>query len=198
LLSCLQEGATLRAWLERHRDILTAALAAALAIALILLVLDWRQGPEPLEIHFPDSPPASSGVQVYVSGAVERPGVYALHEGVRVVDAIQAAGGPADDADLEAVNLAQRIRDEDHVTVPRIGQPSSSAAGTSGSPDLIDINTASAALLDTLPGIGEVYSQRIVDSRTSEGPFETTEELVERKVIPRSTYEKIKDLITVR
>ncbi|MGB6836826.1 MAG: ComEA family DNA-binding protein [Dehalococcoidia bacterium] len=188
----------MRAWLERHRDLLTAALAAALAIALIFLLLEWRRGPEPLEIHFPDSPPAGSEVQVYVSGAVERPGVYALHEGVRVADAIQAAGGPADDADLEAVNLAQRIHDEDHVTVPRIGEPSSSVAGPGGSPQLIDINTASAALLDTLPGIGEVYSQRIVDSRANEGPFQSTDELLERKLIPRSTYEKIKDLITVR
>lgn len=188
----------MRAWLERHRDLLAAALAAALLVALILLFLEWRRGPEPLEIHFPDSPPAGSEIQVYVSGAVERPGVYALHDGDRVADAVQAAGGPADDADLEAVNLAQRLHDEDHVTVPRIGQPSSSVAGITNPSQLIDINTASAALLDTLPGIGEVYSQRIVDSRTNEGPFQTTDELLERKLIPHSTYEKIKDLITVR
>jgi competence protein ComEA len=188
----------MRAWLERHRDLLTAVLAAALAIALILLVIEWRSGPEPLEIHFPDSPPAGSEVQVYVSGAVERPGVYALYEGDRVTDAIQAAGGPADDADLERVNLAQRIHDEDQVTVPRIGEPSSAVAGVGNPSELIDINTASAALLATLPGIGEVYSQRIVDSRTSEGPFETSEDLLERKLIPSSTYEEIEDLITAR
>jgi competence protein ComEA len=71
-------------------------------------------------------------------------------------------------------------------------------AGVSNPSQLIDINTASAALLETLPGIGEVYSQRIIDSRTNEGPFETTEDLVERKLIPRSTYDKIEDLITAR
>lgn len=188
----------MRAWLERHRDLLTAALAAALALAVILLILDWRNGPEPLEIRFPDSPPTGADVQVYVSGAVERPGVYALHDGDRLADAIEAAGGPASDADLDAVNLAQRLHDEDHVAVPRIGEPSSAIAGANNPPQLIDINTASADLLDTLPGIGEVYSQRIVNSRTNEGPFETTEELVERKLIPRSTYEEIEDLITVR
>ncbi len=188
----------MRAWLERHRDLLTAALAAALAIALILLVLEWRSGPEPLEIHFPDSPPAGSEVQVYVSGAVERPGVYALHDGDLVADAIQAAGGATADADLDAVNLAQRLHDEDHLTVPRVGESSSSVAGVSNPSQLIDINTASAALLDTLPGIGEVYSQRIVDSRTNEGAFETTEDLLERDLIPRSTYEEIENLITAR
>lgn len=188
----------MRAWLERHRDLLTATLAAALAIALILLVLEWRSGPEPLEIHFPDSPPAGSEVQVYVSGAVERPGLYALYDGDRVTDAIQAAGGPAADADLEAMNLAQRLHDEDHVTVPRVGESPSPAAGVSNPSHLIDINNASADLLDTLPGIGEVYSQRIVDSRTNEGPFETTEDLLERDLIPRSTYEEIEDLITAR
>ena len=188
----------MRAWLERHRDVLTVVLTTALVVALILLILDWRQGPEPLEIHFSDPSLGGSEIQVYVPGAVERPGVYALHEGDRVADAIQAAGGQADDADMEAVNLAQRIHDEDHLTVPRIGEPSSYVAGTGRSPQLIDINSASAALLDTLPGIGEVYSQRIVDSRTSEGAFNSTDELLERKLIPRSTYDKIKDLITVR
>jgi competence protein ComEA len=187
----------MRAWLERHRDILIIALAVALAVALVLLILNWRQGPEPLEIHFSDPSLDGPEIQVYVSGAVERPGVYVLHDRERVVDAVEAAGGPTEDADMEALNLAQRIHDEDHVTVPRIGEPSS-AAGTGGSPQLIDINTASAALLDTLPGIGEVYSQRIVDSRVSEGPFQTIEELVERKIISRSTYDKIKDLITAR
>jgi competence protein ComEA len=185
-------------WLERHRDALVTALAAALLVAIILLILNWRQGPEPLEIRFSDPSLDGPEIQVYVSGAVERPGVYVLHEGERVVDAVDAAGGPAEDADLEALNLARLIHDEDHVTVPRVGEVASSAAGSAPSTDLIDINTASAAVLDTLPGIGEIYSQRIVDSRTSDGPFNSAEELVERKVIPRSTYEKIKDLVTAR
>jgi competence protein ComEA len=185
-------------WLERHRDALEVALVAALLVAIILLILNWRQGPEPLEIHFSDPSLDGAEIQVYVSGAVVRPGVYVLRDGQRVVDAVDAAGGRTEDADPEALNLARLIHDEDHVAVPRVGEVTSSAAGPALSTDLIDINTASAAVLDTLPGIGEVYSQRIVDSRTSEGPFNSSEELVERKVIPRSTYEKIKGLIAAR
>ncbi len=115
--------------------------------------------------------------------------------------ALEAAGGPTEDADLEAINLARRLYDEDQVMVPRRGQvvspgrPVSQVAGSSMG--RININTASAELLDTLPGIGEVYSQRIIDSRTSNGPFERVEDLLERRLIPRSTFEKIKDLITV-
>jgi competence ComEA-like helix-hairpin-helix protein len=60
-----------------------------------------------------------------------------------------------------------------------------------------NINTADARTLDSLPGIGEVYSQRIVDSRTANGPFASTDDLLQRKIIPRATFEKIKDLITV-
>jgi competence protein ComEA len=131
--------------------------------------------------------------------------VYALHEGDRVVDAVEAAGGPSSDADLVALNLARRIHDEDQVVVPRIGEPpkvsqvASAQTGPDGLPGggaLIDVNTASAADLDSLPGIGEVYSQRIVDSRATDGPFESTEDLVGRQLIPRATYEKIKHLIT--
>ena len=77
------------------------------------------------------------------------------------------------------------------------GPVSYAAAVESAAPAVVNINTATAAELDDLPGIGEVYSQRIVESRTWDGPYQTTEELVERRVIPRGTYEKIADLITV-
>jgi competence protein ComEA len=80
--------------------------------------------------------------------------------------------------------------------VPRIGEPVSQVAGASQG-QLVNINTASAELLDSLPGIGETYSQRIVESRNHDGPFESAEDLVGRELIPRSTFDKIKDLITV-
>jgi competence protein ComEA len=136
---------------------------------------------------------------VHVAGAVAVPGVYAVQEGDRVVDAVEAAGGPAPDADLVALNLARRVHDEDQVVVPRVGEELrvSQALSDSTNGALIDVNTASAAVLDSLPGIGEVYSQRIVDSRIAGGRFESTEDLVARRLIPRATYDKIKDLITV-
>jgi competence protein ComEA len=146
---------------------------------------------------------SESEIMVHVTGAVAAPGVYALQEGDRVVDAVEVAGGPSSDADLVALNLARRVHDEDQVVVPRageaprVGQVASAGTGASDSDSLIDINTASATVLDSLPGIGEVYSQRIVDSRIAGGRFESTEDLVARRLIPRATYDKIKDLITV-
>jgi competence protein ComEA len=190
-------------WLERYRAPLLAILAGAAALGLTLFVLRQREGPPPLELQVGSTTSRDSQIMVHVTGAVAAPGVYALKEGDRVVDAVEAAGGPSPDADLVTINLARRIHDEDQVVVPRIGEqpPISQVApaqtGASAGSALIDINTASAAVLDSLPGIGEVYSNRIVDSRVADGPFQSTEDLMARKLIPRATYEKIKHLITV-
>jgi competence protein ComEA len=192
-------------WLERYRAPLLVALLGIAVLGLAFLVLRQREGPPPLELRVGDATSADSEIMVHVAGAIATPGVYALHEGDRVVDAVEAAGGPSSDADLVALNLARRIHDEDQVVVPRIGEPpnvsqvASAQTGPDGLPAgaaLIDVNTASAADLDSLPGIGEVYSQRIVDSQVADGPFESTEDLVGRHLIPRATYEKIKHLIT--
>ena len=185
-------------WLERNRSVVLTFLASVIVVGLVILVLQHRSGPQPLEIRFDD--PALDGVaiEVYVTGAVQKPGVYPLHEGDRIEDALAAAGGPTQDADTESLNLALRVRDQDQIAVPRHGEVAGAAtASTPGAGRKIDINSATAQELDALPGIGEVYSQRIVDSREAEGPFHRPEELVERKVLPAATYDKIKDLITV-
>ena len=185
-------------WLERNRSVVLTFLAAVIVFGLVILVLQRRGGPQPLEIRFDD--PALDGVtiEVYVTGAVQKPGVYPLHEGDRIEDALAAAGGPTQDADTESLNLALRVRDQDQIAVPRRGEVAGAAVtSTPGAGQKIDINSATARELDALPGIGEVYSQKIIDSRAAEGPFHRTEELVERKVIPSATYDKIKDLITV-
>ncbi len=191
------------AWLERYRTPLLTVLAVAAVLGLAFFVLRQREGPPPLELQVGDATSSDSQIMVHVTGAVAAPGVYAVHEGDRVVDAVEAAGGPSPDADLVTLNLARHVHDEDQVVVPRVGeQPAASEAGSAqasasadGAP--IDINTASAAVLDSLPGIGEAYSNRIVDSRVASGLFQSTEDLVTRKLIPRATYEKIKSLITV-
>lgn len=183
--------------LERYSNVIVVALAALLAAAVVALILDQREGSAPLEIDLAERTPAGP-VEVYITGAVAQPGVYEIADGERVVDLLYKAGGPAPDANLEGINLAVRLHDEDQVIVPRIGQASSvsQVAGTT-SRGLVNINTATAAELDALPGIGEVYSQRIVDSRAAGGLFTTTDELVERRIIPNATYEKIRDLISV-
>ena len=186
-------------WLDRYRTPLLSVLAGAVVLGLIFFLLRQREGPPPLERQVGDAASSNAEIMVHVTGAVAAPGVYALHEGDRVVDAVEAAGGPSTDADLVALNLARRIHDEDQVVVPRVGEQPAASQAASASADgaPIDINTASAAVLDSLPGIGEAYSSRIVDSRVANGPFQSTEDLVTRKLIPRATYEKIKLLITV-
>jgi competence protein ComEA len=184
------------AWLQGHRSTILSALAAAVVAGLVVLLLQHRGGRQPLEIRFDDPTVSGSALQVYVAGAVQNPGVYAFKDGDRLVDALDAAGGPSDDADLASVNLAKRLHDEDQVFVPRLGQVAAVAGATAVKPK-IDINTADAPTLDSLPGIGAVYSQRIVDSRTTAGPFQSVDDLVDRKLVPRSTLDKIRDLISV-
>src|SRR3990170_5637978 len=184
-------------WLERP---VIVVLAALLAGAVVAVVLERRDAPEPLEISLADLTPTPGGpIEIYITGAVLQPGVYELKDGDRAVDALYAAGGPASDANLEAVNLAVRLHDEDQVLVPRLGQQAVSSSGVTSSvagASKININTATAAELDALPGIGEVYSQRIVDSRTRDGLFTSPDELLAREITPRATYERIRDLIT--
>ena len=182
--------------LQRYQGHVLVVLAALLAAAVVFIAIDRSGDPTPLEIAFDAATPGGP-IEVYVTGAVDRPGVYEIVDGDRVVDAIAAAGGFAPDANPEAINLAIRLHDEDQVVVPRLGQPVSDVAGiVSG--DALNINSATAAELDDkLPGIGEVYSQRIVDSRTAVGPFTSITDLVTRNLIPQATYERIRELISV-
>jgi competence protein ComEA len=184
------------AWLERYRWLVIGLMAAPLLIAIGVFVDRQLQGPQPLEINLPETS-TSSEIQVYVAGAVNRPGVYFLADGDRWIDAVDAAGGPSDDADLEAVNLALRLHDEDRVVVPRLGEQAALDSAQAPQNGLIDINTAPAGTLDDLPGIGEVRSQSIVDSRQRDGPFSRIEELVERELVPQSVFDQIRDQITV-
>jgi len=181
------------AWLERHQLLLLAAAVAAFALAVAARVV---AGHSPPPIEFRPAPALAPGtpIRVHVAGAVLRPGVYALKAGQRAEDALAAAGGPADDADTDGVNLARRLGDEDQVVVPTRGEssPKPSAANRP-----LDINTATADALNSLPGIGDVYARRIVDSRRVDGAFRSTRELLDRKVLPKATFEKVQGLIVV-
>ncbi len=108
--------------------------------------------------------------------------------GNHVIDAIELAGGLAPDADAAAVNLSRRLVDQDHIVVPRLGE------GTAP----LDVNRATAAELEELPGIGPVGAVVVVEARESGGPFATTDDLVERGVISAYVYEGIRDLIVAR
>ncbi len=182
--------------MERYRWLVIGLMAAPLLILIGVLVDRQLQGPQPLEINLAETS-SDSEIQVYIAGAVNRPGVYFLNDGDRWIDAVEAAGGPTADADVEAINLARRLLDEDQVLVPRLGEQAVLGSAQNPQNELVNINSASATALDDLPGIGEVRSQGIVDSRQRDGPFSRIEELVERKLIPQSVFDQIRELITV-
>ncbi len=178
--------------LERYRWFIAALFAVPLILGVAFLLSERLSGPQPLELELADVPPEE--IRVYVAGAVQRPGVYPLADGDRWIDALEAAGGPTADANLAAVDLARRARDEDTILVPYLGQTGVASASQAS---LVDINTASAEQLATLPGIGEVRAGRIIDSRERDGLFTSADELLERDLIPLSVFEEIADLVTV-
>ena len=179
---------------------LVAGIVAALAGGGVLLVRSSDDEGMQIALHTP-VPTASSEVKVYVTGAVNVPGVYVVNDGARISDALEMAGGPTPDADLEAVNLARRVRDEDQVAIPRKGEaPSASATSDDvASPGAgVDLNTADALTLERLPGIGPVKAQAIIRHREQNGRFTRVEDLLEGTGIGQATFAGIVDLVEVR
>ena len=138
-------------------------------------------------------------IRVYVCGAVENPGVVDVPEGSRAEDALSAAGGFAQDAAREAVNLADWVTDGQMLYFPTKEEAEELAARKeSEAAGLVNINTADAAQLCTLPGIGESRAADIVAYREKNGPFESCEDIMKVPGIKTSAFEKICDKITVQ
>src|SRR5437016_6662584 len=138
-----------------------------------------------------------SGVIVDVVGAVAHPGVYRLPAGARVLDALLAAGGMTGDADLAALNKAAPLRDGMRIFVPRPGEAVPAGSVGSDAEQKIDINHATAAELQGLPGIGPSTAARIVRSRAAR-PFAKIEEVQTRGLVPPRVFADIRDLLTTR
>lgn len=192
---------------------IAAVAAAALALtAALLIALDERAAP-PIIV---EDPLVDATIVVAVGGAVASPGVYPLRAGARLGDLLAAAGGPAPDADLAAVNPARRLRDEDHLVIPRRGSPpavavgpslpavtpgSASAAADAPAPPAaarqLDLNVASVQELDGLPGIGPALAERIVAHRERNGPFRALEELARISGISPRMVEELRPLARV-
>jgi competence protein ComEA len=202
--------------------IIAAAVLASLATAVVMgAVLLFVRGDDnsPIQVMLPtpadpqtdallEAGRAEAVVRVYVSGAVGLPGVYTMGPDDRVADAIAAAGGADADAELTGLNLAGRVRDEKQYHVPKLGEvPPAAAAPADGPPHsadasgtgggLINLNTASVELLDTLPGIGQALASAIVSHRKQNGPFRSVDEVTNVPRIGPAAYEKIRDLVTV-
>ena len=183
-------------------------IVAAIAVAAggVVLFLRDGDGGEPVRIIAP--PTVSSEIsqaeaesKAYVTGAVRQPGLYTIKAGDRLADLIDLAGGITEDADMQAVNLAVRVNDQDHWTVPKLGEPTvvpSNAVSMEPTSDKVDINTADAKLLETLPGIGETRAQAIISHRDEHGPFKRVDDIVAVPGIGAATLEGLRDLVEVR
>ncbi len=140
-------------------------------------------------------PPA---VYVHVFGAVQRPGLYRLADDARVVDLIAAAGGLTPDADANAVNLARRVADGEQVRVPVVGEsPPADATAGMDAEGRVNLNTADAAALDTLPRIGPAIAERIIQWRDEHGRFTSVDDLLSVPGIGDKMIASLRDLVTV-
>jgi competence protein ComEA len=160
-----------------------------------------RSGPSEALVPAPTaSASPTTMILVDVAGWVRRPDVYEFAEGARVIDAIDAAGGARPGAVLSSLNLAAPLVDGTQVLVPKESQSApttETGTGISGATGLVNVNSATNAELETLPGIGEVIAQAIVDHRTENGPFTSVEQLVDVSGIGDATLENIRELVTV-
>jgi competence protein ComEA len=185
-------------------------LAAAGSLALILLAGRFVLGAGTTTVApLPPPPPQGAGVTglpaarvvVDVVGAVRRPGLYRLEQGTRIADAVARAGGATGKADLSMVNLAAPLADGEQVVVPKRGAPGAAAgagaagAGAAATTGPVHLSTATLEQLDSLPGIGPVTAQKILDYRAKHGAFTSVDELDAVPGIGPSRMDQLHDLV---
>ncbi len=183
-----------------RRVIVGLAVLAAIGLAGGYGVA-MRAKPKPQTVNLAspkaDAKKAAHGIFVHVAGAVVRPGLYELPNGARVDEAVRKAGGARPDANLDALNLAAKVKDGDKVLVPGPPAEGGGPENASDGSGLINLNTASLAELDELPGIGPALAQRIVDYREKHGGFRTLDDLLDVPGIGPSKLDEIRGQATV-
>ena len=193
-----------------------ALAAVAIVVVLVAALIAWRSRPrvdavpppvpslgEPAAAPGPASSSAAARVVVAVGGKVRRPGLVQLAPGARVADVLQAAGGALPGVDVAPLNLARKVVDGELImvgaTLPPGAAPTAPAAP--GNPavagGVVNLNTATLADLDTLPGVGPVLAQRILDARDAQGGFKAVTDLRQVDGIGSARFEQLKDLVTV-
>jgi len=210
--------------LDPGRRGVKALAAVAVVVVLVAALLAWRARPRVDPVAAPGIDPAAvdsslagadpavagpsasgaAGVVVAVGGKVRRPGLVELPPGARVADALRAAGGADPGVDVAPLNLARKLTDGELIMVgatlpPGAAAPAPAANPAPGQPGAgpINLNTATLADLDTLPGVGPVLAQRIMAARDAQGGFKAVTDLRQVEGIGSARYEQLKDLVTV-
>lgn len=182
----------------RLETLLSGVLIGLLAAGLVVLLIAEPRG-SPVTLR---PPPTPEPLHIHVAGAVAAPGVYLMPLGSIVKDALAAAGGALPEASLERINLAARLQDGQQIHVPaQPTPPPTPGPGTvepaASSTGLLSLNGATAAQLETLPGIGPVLAQNIVTYREANGPFSRLEDLLRVPGIGPSKLAQIAPFLTV-
>ena len=185
--------------LRSSRTLLAGLMIGFIFSGVLLLVVSKPRG-RPIELL---QPPTPESLRVHVAGAVTEPGVYLLPMDAIVAQAIEAAGGPLEEAILDMINMASLLENGQQIFVPVKSDTSSETYPSipmfvPASVEKININTASAAKLESLPGIGPSLAKKIVEFREAHGPFVTIEDLLNVSGIGQAKLEGIRDLITIR
>lgn len=187
--------------MERTHVILAIGVLAVAGIAGAWFARSPAE-PPPVAVArgVPEGDPGRSSedlITVHVSGEVVVPGLVTLRPGDRVAHAVAGAGGALPSADLSGLNLAQELGDGDRVVVPVGGEPALPAVV---SPDdgRVDVNRATAAELEMLPGVGPVLAARIFDYRAAHGPFETIEDLLDVPGIGEGKLAALREAVLLR
>lgn len=181
-------------WLRRNLILLVAILLGIVLGIAALRVFDDRSAPQ---IIVEDADQMRT-ITVQVNGAVVNPGVYDLVPDARLEDAILAAGGPTDDADLAALNLARRLTDGESIEIPAVQPtPGPGTVVAVENANVVNINTATADELDTLPGIGPALADAIIEYRTEFGPFTSVDELARVPGISPRMVDDMRSLVTI-
>ncbi len=184
--------------MERSHVFVAAGVLAIAGLAGLWLGRPPSEAPPVVvERTEPDGEQTTARLTVHVSGEVVSPGLVSLDPGDRVADAIAAAGGARRDADLSAVNLAGAVQDGDQVVVPRQGGTRPPGGGSDGRTG-VNVNRATVAELEALPGVGPVLAQRIHDFRAEHGDFETVEDLLAVPGIGEGKLATLREAVRLR